>query len=56
MGGGRVIHTSTSETYGTAGYGPMNGKHPLQGQLPYSASKIGADKIAESFVGPLDCR
>lgn len=46
---GRVIHTSTSETYGTAQYAPIDEKHPLQGQSPYSASKIGADKIAESF-------
>ena len=45
----RVIHTSTSETYGTALYTPIDEKHPLQGQSPYSASKIGADKIAESF-------
>ena len=41
--------TSTSETYGTARYVPIDEKHPLQGQSPYSASKIGADKIAESF-------
>lgn len=45
----RVIHTSTSETYGTAIYTPIDEKHPLQGQSPYSASKIGADKIAESY-------
>ncbi len=45
----RVIHTSTSETYGTAIYAPIDEKHPMQGQSPYSASKIGADKIAESF-------
>jgi nucleoside-diphosphate-sugar epimerase len=45
----RVVHTSTSETYGTAQYTPMDEKHPLQGQSPYSASKIGADKIAESY-------
>lgn len=45
----RVIVTSTSEVYGTALYVPINEKHPLQGQSPYSASKIGADKIAESF-------
>ncbi|MBW2045277.1 MAG: SDR family NAD(P)-dependent oxidoreductase [Deltaproteobacteria bacterium] len=45
----KVIHTSTSEVYGTAQYVPINEKHPLQGQSPYSASKIGADKIAESF-------
>jgi len=45
----RVIITSTSEVYGTAKYVPIDEKHPLQGQSPYSASKIGADKIAESF-------
>lgn len=45
----RVIVTSTSEVYGTALYVPINEKHPFQGQSPYSASKIGADKIAESF-------
>jgi dTDP-glucose 4,6-dehydratase len=44
-----VVHTSTSETYGTARYVPIDEAHPLQGQSPYSASKIGADKIAESF-------
>lgn len=45
----RIVHTSTSEVYGTAQYTPIDEKHPLQGQSPYSASKIGADKIAESF-------
>jgi len=45
----RIITTSTSEVYGTAQYTPIDEKHPLQGQSPYSASKIGADKIAESF-------
>jgi dTDP-glucose 4,6-dehydratase len=45
----RVIHTSTSEVYGTALRVPIDEDHPLQGQSPYSASKIGADKIAESF-------
>lgn len=45
----RVVHTSTSEVYGIAQYTPIDEKHPLQGQSPYSASKIGADKIAESF-------
>jgi len=45
----RIVHTSTSETYGTALYVPIDEKHPMQGQSPYSASKIGADKIAESF-------
>lgn len=45
----RVIHTSTSEVYGTARYVPIDEEHPLQGQSPYSASKIGADKLAEAF-------
>ena len=45
----RLIHTSTSEVYGTARHVPINEEHPLQGQSPYSASKIGADKLAESF-------
>ncbi len=45
----RVIVTSTSEVYGTARYVPIDESHPLQGQSPYSASKIGADKMAESF-------
>lgn len=45
----RIIVTSTSEVYGTALYVPIDEKHPLQGQSPYSASKIGADKFAESF-------
>lgn len=45
----KVIHTSTSEVYGTARYVPIDENHPLIGQSPYSASKIGADKIAESF-------
>jgi len=45
----RVIHTSTSEVYGTAQYVPIDEKHPLQAQSPYSASKIGADAIAISF-------
>lgn len=45
----KVIHTSTSEVYGTAQYVPIDEKHPLQGQSPYSASKIGADMIASSF-------
>lgn len=48
-GVGKVINTSTSETYGTALYRPIDEKHPLQGQSPYSASKIGADKMAESY-------
>ena len=45
----KVIHTSTSEVYGTALHVPIDESHPLQGQSPYSASKIGADKLAESF-------
>jgi dTDP-glucose 4,6-dehydratase len=45
----RLIHTSTSEVYGTALHVPIDENHPLQGQSPYSASKIGADKLAESF-------
>ena len=45
----KVVHTSTSEVYGTAVTVPISEDHPLQGQSPYSASKIGADKIAESF-------
>ncbi len=45
----RVIHTSTSEVYGTARYVPIDEKHPLQAQSPYSASKIGADAIAVSY-------
>jgi dTDP-glucose 4,6-dehydratase len=44
-----VVHTSTSEVYGSARTVPISETHPLQGQSPYSASKIGADKIAESF-------
>jgi dTDP-glucose 4,6-dehydratase len=46
----RILHTSTSEVYGTAQYVPIDERHPLQGQSPYSASKIGADQIAESFA------
>jgi dTDP-glucose 4,6-dehydratase len=45
----RVVHTSTSEVYGTAQYVPIPETHPLRGQSPYSASKIGADKLAEAF-------
>ena len=45
----RVIHTSTSEVYGTARFVPITEEHPLQGQSPYSASKIGADQLAYSF-------
>ncbi|WP_195962664.1 NAD-dependent 4,6-dehydratase LegB [Clostridium tyrobutyricum] len=50
----KIVHTSTSETYGTALYVPIDEKHPMQGQSPYSASKIGADKIAESFYKSFD--
>ena len=46
----RLIHTSTSEVYGTALRVPIDEQHPLQGQSPYSASKIGADKLVESFA------
>lgn len=49
LGVERVVHTSTSEVYGTARFVPMTEDHPLQGQSPYSASKIGADQIAMSF-------
>ena len=45
----RFVHTSTSEVYGTAQYAPIDENHPLQGQSPYAASKIGADKLVESF-------
>jgi len=45
----KVVHTSTSEVYGTAQFVPITEEHPLQGQSPYSASKIGADQIAMSF-------
>ena len=50
----RVLHTSTSEVYGTAQYVPINEDHPLQPQSPYSASKIGADAIAKSFHAAFD--
>ena len=50
----RVVHTSTSEVYGTARHVPIDEGHPLQGQSPYSASKIGADKLAESFYCAFD--
>lgn len=49
LGVGRVVHTSTSEVYGTAKFVPITEDHPLQGQSPYSASKIGADQIAMSY-------
>jgi len=50
----RLIHTSTSEVYGTARQMPISEAHPLQAQSPYSASKIGADKLAESFYNSYD--
>jgi nucleoside-diphosphate-sugar epimerase len=50
----RFLHTSTSEVYGTALYTPIDEKHPLQGQSPYSASKIGADKLVESYGRSFD--
>lgn len=50
----RIIHTSSSEVYGTALRTPIDEKHPLQGQSPYSASKISADKLAESFYRAFD--
>ena len=53
-GAQRVIHTSTSEVYGTAQYVPIDEKHPLQPQSPYSASKIGADAMAMSFYSAFD--
>lgn len=49
LGVSKVVHTSTSEVYGTAKFVPITEEHPLQGQSPYSASKIGADQIALSF-------
>ena len=50
----RLVHTSTSEVYGTALRVPIDETHPLQGQSPYSASKIGADKLAEAFARSFD--
>jgi NAD dependent epimerase/dehydratase len=50
----RIVHTSTSEVYGTAVTMPITESHPLQGQSPYSASKIGADMIAEAFARSFD--
>lgn len=54
LGVERVVHTSTSEVYGTARFVPITEDHPLQGQSPYSASKIGADQIAQSFFHSFD--
>lgn len=50
----KILVTSTSEVYGTAQYTPIDEKHPFQGQSPYSATKIGADRIAESFYRSFD--
>lgn len=50
----RVLITSTSEVYGTAKYVPIDESHPFQGQSPYSATKIGADRLAESFYRSFD--
>jgi dTDP-glucose 4,6-dehydratase len=52
--GARLVHTSTSEVYGTALRVPIDEGHPLQGQSPYSASKIGADKLVESYYRAFD--
>lgn len=54
LGVEKVVHTSTSEVYGTAQYVPIDENHPLQGQSPYSASKIGADQMALSFYRSFD--
>ncbi len=54
LGVEKVVHTSTSEVYGTALYVPIDEEHPLQGQSPYSASKIGADQMALSFYRSFD--
>ena len=54
LGTQRVLVTSTSEVYGTAQYVPIDEKHPYQGQSPYSATKIGADRLAESFYRSFD--
>ncbi|MEW6359776.1 MAG: SDR family NAD(P)-dependent oxidoreductase [Planctomycetota bacterium] len=53
-GAGKIVSTSTSEVYGTAQYAPIDEDHPLQGQSPYSASKIAADKLCESFHRSFD--
>ena len=54
--GPRLVHTSTSEVYGTALSVPIDENHPLQGQSPYSASKIGADKLVESYTRAFDLK
>lgn len=53
-GAGRMVHTSTSEVYGTALFTPITEKHPLQGQSPYSASKIAADHMVEAYYRSFD--
>lgn len=54
LGVRKIVHTSTSEVYGTARFIPINEEHPLQGQSPYSATKIAADQLAMSFYYSLD--
>ena len=54
LGVKKVVHTSTSEVYGTAKFVPITEEHPLQGQSPYSATKIGADQLALSFYRSFD--
>jgi NAD dependent epimerase/dehydratase len=54
LGVAKVVHTSTSEVYGTARFVPITEEHPLQGQSPYSASKIGADQIAMSYFSSFE--
>ena len=54
LGVKRIIHTSTSEVYGTARFVPITEEHPLQGQSPYSATKIAADQLAFSFFSSFD--
>lgn len=54
LGVSKVVHTSTSEVYGTARFVPITEEHPLQGQSPYSASKIGADQIAMSYYSSFE--
>ncbi|OZV13443.1 NAD-dependent dehydratase [Tissierella sp. P1] len=54
LGTSRILVTSTSEVYGTAKYVPIDEEHPYQGQSPYSATKIGADRVAESFYRSFD--
>jgi dTDP-glucose 4,6-dehydratase len=54
LGVRKIVHTSTSEVYGTARYTPIDEEHPLQGQSPYSATKIGSDQLALSFYNAFD--